>query len=47
MNWFSYPLFALIWFYSETVGPGGSPDENGETTIGALVIDGVTTTHVW
>lgn len=25
-----------------TVGPGGSPDENGETTIDALVMDGVT-----
>ena len=25
------------------VGPGGSPDENGETTIDALVMDGVTT----
>lgn len=24
-----------------TVGPGGSPDENGETTIDALVMDGV------
>jgi N4-(beta-N-acetylglucosaminyl)-L-asparaginase len=23
-----------------TVGPGGSPDENGETTIDALVMDG-------
>lgn len=25
-----------------TVGPGGSPDENGETTIDALVMNGVT-----
>ncbi|XP_023552142.1 probable isoaspartyl peptidase/L-asparaginase 3 [Cucurbita pepo subsp. pepo] len=25
-----------------TVGPGGSPDENGETTIDAMVMDGVT-----
>lgn len=25
-----------------TVGPGGSPDENGETTLDALVMDGVT-----
>ncbi|CAJ2638531.1 unnamed protein product [Trifolium pratense] len=25
-----------------TVGPGGSPDENGETTMDALVMDGVT-----
>ncbi|KAH1248224.1 putative isoaspartyl peptidase/L-asparaginase 3 [Glycine max] len=25
-----------------TVGPGGSPDENGETTIDALIMDGVT-----
>ncbi|KAF5199814.1 N(4)-(Beta-N-acetylglucosaminyl)-L-asparaginase [Thalictrum thalictroides] len=25
-----------------TVGPGGSPDENGETTIDALVMDGTT-----
>ncbi|RYR47905.1 hypothetical protein Ahy_A07g033893 isoform A [Arachis hypogaea] len=25
-----------------TVGPGGSPDENGETTIDALVMDGAT-----
>ncbi|XP_021905728.1 probable isoaspartyl peptidase/L-asparaginase 3 isoform X2 [Carica papaya] len=25
-----------------TVGPGGSPDENGETTIDALVMDGMT-----
>ena len=23
-----------------TVGPGGSPDENGETTIDAMVMDG-------
>ncbi|CAH9098060.1 unnamed protein product [Cuscuta europaea] len=25
-----------------TVGPGGSPDENGETTIDAMIMDGVT-----
>ncbi|XP_015067541.1 probable isoaspartyl peptidase/L-asparaginase 3 isoform X2 [Solanum pennellii] len=25
-----------------TVGPGGSPDENGETTLDAMVMDGVT-----
>ncbi|KAI4332807.1 hypothetical protein L6164_017686 [Bauhinia variegata] len=25
-----------------TVGPGGSPDENGETTMDALIMDGVT-----
>lgn len=25
----------------KTVGPGGSPDENGETTIDALVMNGV------
>lgn len=24
-----------------TVGPGGSPDENGETTLDALVMNGV------
>lgn len=24
-----------------TVGPGGSPDENGETTIDALLMNGV------
>lgn len=28
------------------VGPGGSPDENGETTIDALVMDGVPTVLV-
>ena len=28
-----------------TVGPGGSPDENGETTMDALVMDGVTTNY--
>lgn len=30
-----------------TVGPGGSPDENGETTIDALVMDGVSSTHIF
>jgi hypothetical protein len=25
------------------VGPGGSPDENGETTIDALIMNGVNT----
>jgi len=25
-----------------TVGPGGSPDENGETTLDALIMNGVT-----
>lgn len=30
-----------IVFLSFAVGPGGSPDENGETTIDALVMDGV------
>lgn len=24
-----------------SVGPGGSPDENGETTLDAMVMDGV------
>lgn len=31
----------------ETVGPGGSPDENGETTIDAMVMDGVITFHLF
>lgn len=30
-----------------TVGPGGSPDENGETTLDALVMDGVTMNHLY
>lgn len=30
-----------------TVGPGGSPNENGETTIDALVMDGVSTILVF
>ncbi|MQM10667.1 hypothetical protein Taro_043562 [Colocasia esculenta] len=28
--------------FLETVGPGGSPDENGETTIDALIMNGTT-----
>lgn len=27
--------------FTLTVGPGGSPDENGETTIDALLMNGV------
>ena len=29
------------------MGPGGSPDENGETTIDALVMNGVNTGRVF
>jgi len=29
-------------FTLHTVGPGGSPDENGETTLDALIMNGVT-----
>lgn len=29
--------------YAKIVGPGGSPDENGESTIDALIMNGVTT----
>lgn len=27
--------------FLQTVGPGGSPDENGETTIDAMIMNGV------
>lgn len=30
-----------------TVGPGGSPDENGETTLDALVMDGALHRRQW
>lgn len=30
-----------------TVGPGGSPDENGETTLDALVMNGETVRQQW
>jgi len=36
----------VINFIFWIVGPGGSPDENGETTIDALVMDGVTIHHL-
>jgi len=30
-----------------TVGPGGSPDENGETTLDALIMNGETGRQQW
>ncbi|XP_027341469.1 probable isoaspartyl peptidase/L-asparaginase 3 isoform X2 [Abrus precatorius] len=38
--WILWLKVALL--VRNSVGPGGSPDENGETTIDALVMDGVT-----
>jgi hypothetical protein len=34
-------VFVMVFLLS--VGPGGSPDENGETTIDAMVMNGVIT----
>jgi isoaspartyl peptidase/L-asparaginase-like protein (Ntn-hydrolase superfamily) len=35
----------MILTFLHTVGPGGDPDENGETTLDALIMNGVTAAY--
>jgi hypothetical protein len=35
----------MILTFLHTVGPGGNPDENGETTLDALIMNGVTAAY--
>lgn len=42
-SWINQPGYDFEFLH--TVGPGGSPDENGETTLDALIMNGVTAAY--